>query len=459
MAESAVNRSHGNPRRLKRILTVLLILLLVLAIALAVMGITVRLVRRSRVQQQTENTAAMTVVTAKPEVSDEGDELVIPGTVLAYMEAPIYARTNGYLKRWYQDIGSRVHRGQLLAELETPEVDRQLSQGRADLATARANANLAQTTNQRYQSLAARQAVSRQDAEDRAGDATAKAAAAISAEENVKRLADLQSFKRVTAPFDGVITARNTDVGALINAGQSSGTELFRVADVHVLRVYAQVPEGYAEQIQVGLQADLYLTQHPGRAFPVYAVRTSRALDPTARTLQVELQLDNADEQFLPGAYAEIHFKMPSPAKTLRLPANTILFRADGLQVATIGPDNMVKVKKVTQGRDFGKTVEIVDGLDANDQVVINPSDSIEDGIKVRIAPPPEKSKGGGPPSGGSDKDKEPGKGDGKDGKDKKSKDKGGQTGKDSKGRDSDKDKGGPADTGGDKDKKQERQG
>ena len=427
----------------------------------AIIGITVRLVHRSHVKQQTEDTAEMTVVTVKPAVSDQGDELVIPGTVLAYMEAPIYARTNGYLKRWYEDIGSHVHRGQLLAELETPEVDRQLSQGRADLATARANANLAQTTNQRYQALAARQAVSRQDAEDRAGDATAKAAAELSAEENVKRLADLQSFKRVTAPFDGVITARNTDVGALINAGQSSGTELFRVADVHVLRVFAQVPEGYAEQIQVGLQADLFLTQHPGRAFPVYAVRTSRSLDPTARTLQVELQLDNAHEQFLPGAYAEIHFKMPSPTKTLRLPANTMLFRADGLQVATIGPDNTVKVKNVTQGRDFGKTVEIIDGLDADDQVIINPSDSIEDGVKVRIAPPPEKSKGGGPSSGASDK----GKGDAKDGKqDKKSKDKGGKDGdKDSKDKDKDKggekDKGGPSDKGGDKDKTQEDKG
>lgn len=427
MVESA-SHGHGNPRRLRRSLKVLLLLLLILALVIAVIGITVRLVHRSHVKKQTEDTAAMTVVTVKPEVSDEGDEVVIPGTVLAYMEAPIYARTNGYLKRWRQDIGSHVHRGQLLAELETPEVDRQLSQGRADLATARANAHLAQTTNQRYQALATRLAVSRQDAEDRAGDASAKAAAEISAEENVKRLEDLQSFKRVTAPFDGVITARNTDVGALINAGQSSGTELFRVADVHVLRVYAQVPEGYAEKIQVGLQADLFFTQHPGQAFPVYAVRTSHALDPTARTLQVELQLDNADEQFLPGAYAEIHFKLPSPAKTYRLPANTILFRADGLQVASVGADNTVKIKTVIQGRDFGKTVEILNGLDENEQVVVNPSDSIEDGIHVRIAPPPEKSTGGGAPGGGADdKDKNgQGKGNDKDGKqkdDKKSKD------------------------------------
>jgi RND family efflux transporter MFP subunit len=292
------------------------------------------------------------------------------------------------LKRWNRDIGARVRRGELLAELETPEVDRQLAQGRADLATARANAALARTTNQRWQGLAVKQAVSKQDAEDKAGDAEAKAAAQTSAEQNVARLQDLESFKRVTAPFDGIVTARNTDVGALINAGQSSGAELFRLADIHKLRVYAQVPEAYAAATGTGLVAELHFAERPGQTYPATTVRTSNALDPTARTLQVELELDNQDGQLFPGAYTEIHFKLPSNAKTARLPSNTILFRTQGLQVATVTADHKVHLKNVTQGRDFGKTVEIVNGLDAQDDVIVNPSDSIDEGISVRIEPP-----------------------------------------------------------------------
>jgi RND family efflux transporter MFP subunit len=381
-----------DPRRVKKGVKLLLLIFAVVAVVLAVIGISIRLAERSKVGKRTADDAQMTVVTVKPDVSQAGDELVLPGNVLAYMEAPIYARTNGYLKTWDRDIGAKVRRGELLAEIETPEVDRQLAQGRADLATARANASLARTTNQRYQGLAAKQAVSKQDAEDRAGDAEAKAAAQVSAEQNVARLQDLENFKRVTAPFDGVITARNTDVGALINAGQSSGAELFRLADIHKLRIYAQVPEAYAASTGIGLVAELHFAERPGKSFPATTIRTSNALDPTARTLQVELELDNKDGQFFPGAYTEIHFKLPSAAKTVRVPSNTILFRSEGLQVATITADHKVHLKNVTQGRDFGKSVEILDGLEPQDEIVVNPSDSIDEGIPVRIAPPKQDS-------------------------------------------------------------------
>jgi RND family efflux transporter MFP subunit len=230
--------------------------------------------------------------------------------------------------------------------------------------------------------------VSKQDADEKAGDAAAKEASTESAAQNVRRLQELESFKRVLAPFNGVVTARNTDVGDLINAGQSSGSELFRMADTHRLRVYAQVPEAYAIATTTGLQTELHFAEYPGRAFPAKTVRTSNALDPTARTLQVELQLDNDKGELFPGAYAEVHFKLPDSMQTMRLPANTILFR-DGLQVATVDHDRKIKLKSVVQGRDFGKTIEILSGIERDDSVVVNPPDSIQDGVPVRIAPPP----------------------------------------------------------------------
>jgi RND family efflux transporter MFP subunit len=387
-----------NPRekeKVKKGAKKVLLILVIVAVVVAVIGIASRLISRSHLKKRTSADAQVTVVTVKPISSDADNELVLPGNVMAFMEAPIYARTNGYLKAWYSDIGARVHKGELLAEIETPEVDRQLAQARADLDTASANSHLAQTTNARWQGLAAKQAVSKQDADEKAGDAAAKSASEASARQNVKRLEDLESFKRVVAPFDGVVTARNTDVGALINAGESSGAELFRVADIHKLRVFAQVPEPYAIATRAGLKAELHFAEHPGDTYPAETVRTSNALDPNARTLQVELALDNEKGQFYPGAYTEIHFKLPSDRKTLRLPSNTILFRDAGLQVATLDASHTVKLKTISQGRDFGKTIEVLAGLDPSDDVVVNPSDSIEDGLKVRVAPPADK--GGAP--------------------------------------------------------------
>ena len=365
------------------------IVLLIVAVALGAWGEISRVMARTALGKETAEDAVPTVVTVSANRTELGEDLVLPGTVQAFVEAPIYARTSGYLKAWYTDIGTQVKKGQLLAEVETPEVDQQLSQALADLETARANAALSASTNKRWQGLLSTESVSRQDADEKAGDAAAKKAAVDSAAANVARLRDLESFKRVLAPFDGVVTARNTDIGALINAGQSAGSELFKVADTHKLRIYVQVPEAYASAAKPGLEAELRFTEQANKTYTAQTVRTSNALDPTLRTLQVELQLDNANREIFPGAYAEVHFKLAGNAESLRLPANTVLFRAAGLQVATIDGTKHVKLKSIVQGRDFGSTIEILSGIEANDLVGVNPPDSITDGETVRIAAPP----------------------------------------------------------------------
>jgi RND family efflux transporter MFP subunit len=362
------------------------LMLLIVALCLALWGEVSRILARSALAKETAETAIPTVLTTTPKRTPLGEELVLPGTVQAFAEAPIYARTSGYLKEWRTDIGSQVTKGQLLAEIDAPEVDQQLSQAQADLATARANESLSNSTNLRWKGLLATESVSKQDADEKAGDAAAKKAAADSAAANVSRLRDLESFKRVVAPFAGVITARNTDIGALINAGQSAGSELFRIADTHMLRVYVQVPEAYAAVTRPGLEAELRFAEQPHKTFTAKTVRTSNALDPNLRTLQVELELHNENQEVFPGAYAEVHFKLPASAETLRLPANTVLFRAAGLQVATVDGQRRVKLKSIVQGRDFGNTIEVLSGLESSEQVILNPSDSLTDGAEVRIA-------------------------------------------------------------------------
>ena len=391
MPEPSADDADQNLRRKIRRYS---LILLIVALTLAVWGEVSRVRARSSLGKETAQAAIPTVITVTPNRTPLGEELVLPGTVQAYIEAPIYARTNGYLKEWRTDIGSQVTKGELLGEIETPEVDRQLSQAEADLATARANEALSTTTNVRWQGLLTTESVSKQDADEKAGDAAAKKAAADSAAANVARLHELESFKRVVAPFSGVITARNTDIGALINAGQSTGAELFRIADTHKLRIYVQVPEAYAAATGPGLEADLRFAEQPNKLFTAKTVRTSNALDPTLRTLQVELELDNANREVFPGAYAEVHFKLPASAQSLRLPANTVLFRAAGLQVATIDGQKRVKLKSIVQGRDFGNTIEILSGLEPDEVVILNPPDSLTDGVLVRIAsPPPDQAK------------------------------------------------------------------
>jgi RND family efflux transporter MFP subunit len=364
------------------------LLLLVTALALAAWGEISRVMARDALRKEAARDAVPTVVTVTANRTSLGEDLVLPGTVQAFVEAPIYARTSGYLKTWYTDIGTPVKKGQLLAEIETPEVDQQYAQAQADLETARANESLSNSTNKRWQGLLSTESVSQQDADEKAGDAAAKKAALASAAANVARLRDLESFKRVVAPFDGVVTVRNTDIGALINAGQSSGSELFRVADTHKLRIYVQVPETYAAAAQPGLEADLRFAEQANKKYVAQTVRTSNALDPTLRTLQVELQMDNTSHEVFPGAYAEVHFKLAGNAESLRLPANTVLFRAAGLQVATVDGTGHIKLKSIVQGRDFGSTIEVLSGIEANDRVVVNPPDSITDGVPVRVAAP-----------------------------------------------------------------------
>jgi RND family efflux transporter MFP subunit len=366
------------------------LLLLAVALIFAVWGVVSRVHSRNELSEATTQEAAPVVIVQKPSRSPPSEELVLPGSAQAFVEAPIFARTSGYLRIWYTDIGESVKKGQLMAQIETPEVDQQLRQAQADLATAQANADLARTTDVRWQGLLAHQAVSQQDADTRAGEAAASKAQAASAQANLARLRELESFKRIVAPFDGVVTARNTDIGALINAGQTSGMALFRVADTQKLRVYVDVPEPYAPTTKPGITVVLRFHEHPGKDYPATLVRTARALDPTLRTLRVELQVDNSQGELFPGAYVEVHFALPGSASTLRVPATALIFRNQGLQVATVGADHKAKLHSIIQGRDFGTSIEVLSGISRDDDIVVNPPDSLADGGHVRIAPPPQ---------------------------------------------------------------------
>lgn len=379
--------THQADPRFNRKLRRLGWILLVIAIVLGAWGEFSRVLAREELHKQSAAATILTVTTISPSRNELGEDLMLPGSVQAFVEAPIYARTSGYLKSWRTDIGTHVRKGEVLAEIDAPEIDQQLLQAQADLATARANQALADSTNERWKVLLATESVSKQDAEQKAGDAAARKAAALSAAANVARLRDLGSFKRVVAPFDGVVTMRNTDVGALINAGQVAGSELFHVADTRKLRVFVQVPEAYATMTHPGVEAELHFAEQPRNAFKASVMHTASALDPTTRTLQVELQLDNALGELLPGAYTEVHFKLPGNAQTLRIPSNTVIFRAAGLQVATVDANKQVRLKTIIQGRDLGATIEVLSGIDISDTIVLNPPDSIVDGTPLRIVP------------------------------------------------------------------------
>ena len=316
------------------------------------------------------------------------EEVVLPGTVQPFIDAPIYARTSGYVKEWYTDIGTPVKKGQLLALLDTPEVDQQLRQAEADLATAKANDALAQSTARRYAALAATDSVSKQENDERQADAEAKKALLASARANVDRLRELEGFKRVTAPFDGVVTARQTDIGALINSGAAQGASLFRVTDNSKLRVYVQVPESYAPMIRKGIKVQLGIAELPGKHFDAEVTRTADAMDSTSRTLLAEIQYDNGKRDILPGGYAQVHFRLPIAEGKPRLPVSALIFRAEGLQVARVDDQNKAHLVKISMGRDFGKEVEIASGIAAGDRIIASPPDSLSDGDIVRIAQP-----------------------------------------------------------------------
>jgi len=360
-------------------------------VGLIVAGILPRIQARASLHRETREMAIASVTVVHPTRAPASSEIVLPANVQAFIDAPIYARTNGYLKKWYVDIGSRVKTGQLLAEIDTPEVNQALGQSRADLATAEANLNLSRITAERYRDLLETDSVSKQDADNAAGDYAAKQAIVHSAEANVRRLEDLQSFQKIYAPFTGVITARNTDIGALIDSGAVGGTrtELFHIVQPERLRVYVNVPEAYSQAAKPGLTADLTLAEFPGRRFPGKLVRTANAIDTTTRTLLVQIDVDNPTGTLLSGAYAEVHLKLPGANSSLILPVNTLLFRSEGLRVATVPDGQHAELKPVTLGHDFGSEVEVVAGLNGDDTVIINPPDSVISGQAVRIVQTP----------------------------------------------------------------------
>ena len=350
-------------------------------------GILPRLTARTTLRKDTAQMALPTVAVVRPERTAEAEEVVLPANVQAYISAPIYARTNGYLKKWYADIGAHVKEGQLLAEIETPEVDQQLQQARADLGTAQANLHLAEITASRYQDLLKTNSVSQQETDNATGALAANKATVQANQANVNRLQQLQSFEKIYAPFTGVITARKTDIGDLIDAGASGGskTDLFDIAQPDKLRVYVNVPEAYSQAAKPGLTADLTLAEFPGKRFQGKLVRTAEAIDPASRTLLVEIDVVNPTGVLLTGSYAEVHLKLPAGASSYIVPVNTLLFRKEGLRLAVVS-DGKAVLTPVTPGHDFGDRMEIIGGLKGDESIVVNPPDSIISGQPVRIA-------------------------------------------------------------------------
>lgn len=364
------------------------IALIVLAVLLAAGGFTVarRLTERGALAKETERLAIPTVGVTKPSTEPATDQLVLPAQLQAYVESAIYARTNGYLLRWTRDIGSHVKKGELLAEIDTPEVDQELSQAQAARQQTEAQLQLAKSTAERWTNLRKTDSVSQQEADQQASAYTQAQANLAAADANVRRLQQTESFKHVYAPISGVVTRRNTDVGALITAGSATQSkELFDIAQVDPLRVFVSVPQTYATSIRAGLPAYMELREYPGQKFSGKVVRSADSIDPATRTLLTEIDVPNKDGHLLPGSYAEVHFAVPIQTTRISVPVNALLFRPEGPRVAVVGSDHKVHMKAITIGRDFGTKVEILGGLDPNDQIVVNPADSLEDGQEVNI--------------------------------------------------------------------------
>ncbi len=376
----------------------ILFLVLVIVALLVIGGIIPRRKASAEAREETHTLAIPTVLVAQPKTGASSQEVVLPGNMQAFTDAPIYARTNGYLSKWFFDIGSHVKQGQLLAIISTPEVESATRQARADLNTAEANFNLSQLTQKRYEDLKNSDAVSKQDVDNANGDFESKKAQVLSAQANVKRLEDTQGFSKIYAPFDGVITARNTDVGQLVDAG--SGTpakELFHIAAINTLRVFINVPQQYSVAAKPGLTADLTLAQFPGRTFQGKLVRTANAIDLATRTLLVEVDVDNRSGELLPGAYVQVHLKTPNPVSAFVIPVSALIFRSEGLQIGVVQNDGTAKLVPITLGKDFGNEVEVVTGLNGGEQVIINPPDSIVDGEQVKIVQPATNKPAGAP--------------------------------------------------------------
>src|SRR5438132_3454819 len=377
------NVAVGNsPRR--RWLALAIALLAVAALLIS--GIWSRVRARTTLNAETAQTALPPVSVVSPKQTAPAEEIILPGNVQPFITSPIYARTSGYLRKWNVDIGAHVKKGQLLAVIETPEVDQQLQQSLSNLNTAKANLALAETTKNRYEGMIRSNAVSQQDVDNAVGTYNANKAIVEANQANVKQLQALQSFEKIYAPFDGVVTARNTDIGDLINSGNAGGvkTDLFHIAQPGKLRVYVNVPEEYSQGTKVGMTADLSLAEFPGRKFQGKLVRTSEDINVTTRTLLIEIDVDNPTGTLLTGSYAEVHLAVPAQSSTLLLPVNTLLFRSEGLRVGVV-KDGKVALAAVTPGHDFGNQIEIVSGLKPDDQVVVNPPDSLITGQQVQI--------------------------------------------------------------------------
>lgn len=374
-------------RKLSRVRLVLVTLVVLVIVAIVVAsGIIPRMRVQRALQKETRLSAEPEIAVTKPQLSAPSEELVLPGNIQAFIDAPIYARTNGYLKRWYFDIGSHVKQGQLLAEIESPEVDHQLTQAKEDLATAQANLRLAQITANRYVDLFKTDSVAKQDVDNAVQDAAAKSTIVKSAHANVLRLQQMVDFEKIYAPFDGVITARNTDIGQLIDSGSSGGParELFHIAAVSRLRVFINVPQVYSHATKPGIIADLTLPELPGRRFPGKLVRTADSMDPATRTLLVEVDVMNSTGLLFPGAYTEVHFHTQPNSRTLIVPSASLIFRSEGLRMPVVR-GNRVSLLPVVVGRDFGTTIEVLSGLSPDASVVLNPPDSLVDGELVRV--------------------------------------------------------------------------
>jgi len=373
-----------------RAILVVLVIVLVAAVVVA-SGIIPRLKARENLKKTTEIAAEPTVTVVHPKRGALSEDVVLPGNIQAFMDAAINARTNGYLKRWYFDIGAHVKRGQLLAEIESPEIDRQLQQAREELATAQANLKLSQITAERYVDLLKSDSVAKQEVDNAVQDAAAKSAAVKSAQANVQRLEQLVNFEKIYAPFNGVVTARNTDVGQLIDSGSGGpARELFHVAAIDKLRVFVNVPQVYSHETRPGIKADVELPELPGKRFTGTLVRTANSMDPATRTLLVEVDVVNTTEVLVPGAYSEVHFKIKSDQGTLVIPSTALVFRADGLRVPIVVDGNRADLVPVTLGRDFGNTVEVVAGLSKDANVIADPPDSLVQGEPVRVVHPRE---------------------------------------------------------------------
>lgn len=379
-------RESGEPAAKK---SKLFFVFFLVVVVLVIFGVVVMLQRRSQFEalaKNTETLAVPTVAIIHPTPEASGEDLVLPGTLQAYVESPIYARTNGYLKKWYHDIGSRVKKGELLADIETPEVDQQLMQAQADLNTAQANENLSQITETRYSELLKTDGVSKQEVDNATGDLAAKRAIVESSQANVRRLQELKSFQKVYAPFDGVVTQRNVDIGTLINAGNGgTSQQLFYLAQTDPIRLYVNVPETFAPSIHKGLGAYIELAQYPGEKFNGQVVRTAEAIDLATRTLLTEVDVPNKSGLLLPGGYAQVHLLVHVKTERLQVPVNALLFRSEGLRAVVIDQNHKVRLQALAIGRDYGTYLEVLTGLKSDDWIVLNPPDSIENGQTVHV--------------------------------------------------------------------------